>query len=434
MDTSLALQQLNRIEVQHTLAPDEDPFRQRAIANVQGSMRFENDSMKINTTALYPPLNPGSSIWSCYGSTSDARLSPYAPAVFQRNTNGFASVNNIQTPPYRSRASSETAPHNPIEQVSAGRTSSSCPSYLQKPQQSAHIANTNIPKAFYPSVPSNASYFTQRQLQQQLQYPPTPSSRFQPMHAVLTSNNPHIFTPPTVSSFQPRHSQPVQSPLASRFSSRYHGMHTESNASADHLAPEENAGLWLTNLPPDVTHHELLSSIRNIGRIWCSYINQPDYQQHVTAAAKVVFFQPRAALRLLHFASTQGLNIRGFRVKVTQNRIKTPAQPLLGNMSRVLIITGKSTFVNPESLVEYFTERFVFQIDQVRELMSLHGRAVVEFRFGSFRCQAQMGKMSLEKDRPEGFEKVEFGEDPCEVGETNSSLSVAMQRIAGIGL
>lgn len=219
-----------------------------------------------------------------------------------------------------------------------------------------------------------------------------------------------------------------------KFSSRYHGMHTENNASAEHIPPELNCALWLTNLPPDVSVHELLRVIRHVGRIWCSYINKPDNITHQTAAAKVVFFTPDAAQRLLSLSWTRGLVIRGYRIKAGHNRIKYQPRELAVDLSRVLIITGNARFVNEESLTRYFEARFVFQVDEVLELIENKNRAVVEYRFGSYRCQAQMGKMSLEKDRPAGFEKVEFGEDPCETGIDDAAYKIAADRIRGLGL
>jgi hypothetical protein len=223
------------------------------------------------------------------------------------------------------------------------------------------------------------------------------------------------------------------------FSDNYKGEHTMRNASAMNLSPEENCALWLTNLPPDVTYNQLLAQIRNVGRIWCTVINEPDYDRHDTAAAKVVFFTPHPAQLLLSKSLTQGLEVSGYPVRVTHNRVKYGEQPMVGAASRVLIITGKSTFVNPESLTEFFKERFVFEIDEITPLIVQPerikgGRSVVEYRFGSFRCQAQMGKMALEKDRPQGFEKVEFGEDPCEVGDTLTAYGIAAERIQGKGM
>lgn len=187
-------------------------------------------------------------------------------------------------------------------------------------------------------------------------------------------------------------------------------------------------------MPGDIGYDELLGSIRNVGRIWCSYINSPDLIRHHTAAAKVVFFTPEAAQKLLSESWTKTMVIRSHRVKVSHNHIKYSENAVPGKTSRVLIITGRADFVNGDNLRAWFKERFVFQKDRVIELIKAAGRAVVEFRFSSYRCQAQMGKMALEKDRPAGLEKVEFGDDPCEVGETMASYGIAAKRIQGRGL
>ncbi|PNP54643.1 hypothetical protein THARTR1_05200 [Trichoderma harzianum] len=269
--------------------------------------------------------------------------------------------------------------------------------------------------------------------------PPPSTVQVPPIANVTASDQPHGFlpmqavmqqTPPGVFS----HEACTDAFGSSKFSTRYHGMHTETNASAEHLAPEQNCALWLTNLPPGVSTHELLTAIRNVGRVWCSYVNYPDYVTHQTAAAKVVFFTPEAAQSLLSVSWTRGLYIQGYRVKVSHNRIKYGSHAITGKMSRCLIITGHADFVNEASLSKFFKDRFIYQVDEVVELIKAGGRAVVEFKFGSYRCQSQMGKMSLEKDRPAGFEKVEFGDDPCEVGDTMSSYGIAAERIQGRGL
>jgi hypothetical protein len=247
---------------------------------------------------------------------------------------------------------------------------------------------------------------------------------FLPMQAVMQQTPPGAFITELSTS----------APSSTKFSTRYHGMHTDTNASAEHLAADENCALWLTNLPPGVSIHHLLTAIRNVGRVWCSYVNYPDYITHQTAAAKVVFFTPEAAQQLLSVSWTHGLFIQGYRVKVSHNRIKYGSHAITGKMSRVLIITGHADFVNEASLTKFFKDRFIFQIDEVVELIKAGGRAVVEFKFGSYRCQSQMGKMSLEKDRPIGLEKIEFGDDPCEVGDTMTSYGIAAERIQGRGL
>ncbi|KAG6114556.1 hypothetical protein E4U14_001362 [Claviceps sp. LM454 group G7] len=222
------------------------------------------------------------------------------------------------------------------------------------------------------------------------------------------------------------------SPL--KFSPHYHGMHTENNASMEHLAPDQNCALWLTNLPPDIRVRELLSTIRNVGRVYATFINDPDGHVHATAAAKLVFFTPEAAQRLLTQCLVTPLVIRGYLVKMALNRIKYAKNSMDNGESRVLIITGRADFVNTSTLTAFFQARFQFQIDDAANLMIHKGRAVVEYKFGSYRCQAQMGMKSLLLDQPAGLEMVEYGADPCEVGSEATSFTVAAARIQGRGL
>ena len=258
---------------------------------------------------------------------------------------------------------------------------------------------------------------------------PTAPQGFRPMQAITHRN-----LLPNTSQDHLAKTMAGMGAICSKFSTRYHGMHNETNASAEHIGDAQNCAIWLTNLPPDITYTELLRLIMGTGRIWCTYINEPDYISHKTAAAKVVYFTPDAAQRLLAKAWTIGISLRGHTVKAAHNRIKTEAHPVIGKTSRVLIITGSDSFATEENLAAYFKNLFIFQLDSTKTLIREGGVAVMEWRFGSYRCQAQMGKMALEKDKPEGFLKVEFGDDPCEVGDGFSGYAVALERIQGRGL
>lgn len=256
---------------------------------------------------------------------------------------------------------------------------------------------------------------------------PYSEPRFVPMLAITRPDKTgKDFTPVPLASTQ----------VASlKFSPRYHGMHTENNASVEYLKPEQNCALWLTNLPPDIKEKELLAAIRNVGRIYATYINYPDGYTHSTSAAKVVFFTPEAAQRLVaHATLVNPMVIRGHHVKIALNRIKYAKSSMENGESRVLIITGHKDFVNEQSLTAYFEARFQFQIDEAHTLIRHKERAVVEYKFGSYRCQAQMGMKALLLDRPAGFEMVEYGADPCEVGSDVTSFTVAGERIQGRGL
>lgn len=223
-----------------------------------------------------------------------------------------------------------------------------------------------------------------------------------------------------------------QACCSSKFSVRYKGMHTTKNASNDILPDRLNCSVWITNLPEDITYAELLESVGSRGRIFCSFINSPDGIKFHTAAAKVVFFKPGPAQRLRDEAAHPGFYVRGHRTRITLNRIKSGEVQVAGRNCRVLIITGRDDFVNEQTLREWFDRRIVWQGDGVNELIHARGRRVLEWRFGSYRNQAEMAKLALEKDRPVGLEHVEFGFDPNEVGaEDMSSYAIAAERIQG---
>ncbi|KAK4448058.1 hypothetical protein QBC34DRAFT_408052 [Podospora aff. communis PSN243] len=59
----------------------------------------------------------------------------------------------------------------------------------------------------------------------------------------------------------------VANRLAAGVSIYYRGnLHQEQNFSAN-IPPEDSCSFWLTNLPPNCTVHQLLSSIRGFGRV-----------------------------------------------------------------------------------------------------------------------------------------------------------------------
>ncbi|UNI19271.1 hypothetical protein JDV02_005465 [Purpureocillium takamizusanense] len=251
---------------------------------------------------------------------------------------------------------------------------------------------------------------------------------FTPMRACLTATEDENAHGQSVARSLPS----SQACCSSKFSVRYKGMHTTKNASNDTLPDRLNCSIWITNLPQDITYAELLESVGSRGRIFCSFINSPDGVKFHTAAAKVVFFKPGPAQRLRDEAAHPGFYVRGHRTRITLNRIKSSEVPVAGRNCRVLIITGRDDFVNEQTLREWFDRRIVWQGDGVIELIHARGRTVLEWRFGSYRNQAEMAKLALEKDRPVGLEHVEFGFDPNEVGADDmSSYAIAAERIQG---
>lgn len=269
--------------------------------------------------------------------------------------------------------------------------------------------------------------------------------------------------------------------------------HNANNISRD-IPHSENAALWLTNLPPGVTVAELLGAIAAagpVGRVWSLHINPPrevggaasgghqdgggsgnnnkDHHNtpvilplsYRTSAAKLIFYQPVEAQRLLaltqrgafvlpnknyHHTTTtaddddterQGNNKNSsssyypypyYQVRATHNRQRVPAQPANNNdTSRVLLIAGPRALVAEAPLRALFSRYFVYQTEAVVVLaedddQDTKGRRVLEWRFGSARAQAQAafrllrGPSFADAEDERLRVHVAWGTDPCETG------------------
>jgi len=85
----------------------------------------------------------------------------------------------------------------------------------------------------------------------------------------------------------------------------YQGDSTKFRRIAANVPDEQlNCALFLKNLPADITHHELLASLHNLGRVFNTYINPPEPAKgHFTYAIKVVFFSSDPAQALFGSAT-----------------------------------------------------------------------------------------------------------------------------------
>ncbi|KAI8242323.1 hypothetical protein K4K55_010784 [Colletotrichum sp. SAR 10_96] len=193
----------------------------------------------------------------------------------------------------------------------------------------------------------------------------------------------------------------------------------ERNRSAD-IPDSENCALWITFLPPDVTHREILAEIRNMGRIWSVVISGPEpAKNHHTAAAKVVFFELGVAQKFYAMSCNPArrFKVRGYVTKVELNRIKT-AQDNRRNNSRVLRIKGRPDVVNKDALTAYFKQKITFEVDEVITIVMNEDMGDVEYRFGSFGNQAELAYLALQREYDVGgihspYWEVQYGHDPC---------------------
>ncbi|OIW31825.1 hypothetical protein CONLIGDRAFT_698119 [Coniochaeta ligniaria NRRL 30616] len=202
------------------------------------------------------------------------------------------------------------------------------------------------------------------------------------------------------------------------FSPNYLGnIYLERNRSAN-IPANENCSLFLTGLSPAVTVSRLLATIRHIGRIYAVHINAPQPERgHDTCAAKISFFDRQAADLFYHHHAAPGIRIPGypsFVARVVWNRVRTAAVNLPPYHTRVLMISGPSHFVNPPSLLAYFQSKLDFDVDEILEHGSGNrGKSLIEFRFGSYRCQAESAKMALTREMSQHGVEVWFAPDPC---------------------
>ncbi|KAI1112106.1 hypothetical protein F5Y14DRAFT_282892 [Nemania sp. NC0429] len=196
-----------------------------------------------------------------------------------------------------------------------------------------------------------------------------------------------------------------------------------TNRSAN-IPDELNTAVWITNLPPDLTYKMLLDSVRNCGKVYATVINGPG-EQHVMSAGKIVFFDVAGAENLLRQAREGRFIVGDCVPAVRPNRIKSEAKPLSPH-SRVLHIEGPSCIVNERYLADLFREEDIrWEDEEVLTLWSKEGRTRLEWRFGSYRSQAEAARLVIDRVKKRGYRRtpdeypfwqnvvVYFGVDPC---------------------
>ncbi|KAI2635710.1 hypothetical protein GGS26DRAFT_509804 [Hypomontagnella submonticulosa] len=203
-----------------------------------------------------------------------------------------------------------------------------------------------------------------------------------------------------------------------------------SNQSAN-IADGLSTSLWLTNLPPDCTHRMLLGAIRRCGKIYATVINPPEYPvrnqphrgNHLTSASKLVFFDRAGVERLIAQSQAGQFSVEGYVPRLRMNRIRSaPREP--SGQCRVLHIDGPSHIVNERFLNTFFQTKFIYELDEVITLRVRNGFTRQEWRFGSYRCQAESARQSIAREKARrnlsdaeriawSQVQVHFGVDPC---------------------
>lgn len=106
----------------------------------------------------------------------------------------------------------------------------------------------------------------------------------------------------------------------------------KANQSAD-IDDGDNTSLFLQNLPPTCSYHELLGSIRSVGKVQSTHITPPG-DKHNTSCAKVALYTRAAAERLYGKIRAGELVIRGYKLRCVWNRVKGMCDPM--NLPNIL--------------------------------------------------------------------------------------------------
>ncbi|KXH62235.1 hypothetical protein CNYM01_06959 [Colletotrichum nymphaeae SA-01] len=200
--------------------------------------------------------------------------------------------------------------------------------------------------------------------------------------------------------------------------SNYAGDPTNLRNQSAPVKDEENTALFITGLPANCTHTMLLKAVAccaPVGKVYATVINAPDPAAgKLYAAAKMVFFNRSGAENCFRAIKERRLIVGGRRPRVVWNRIKSAGQPDTSN-SRVVLIRGPSELVRRDELERWFSKKFSYQTEDVlvREVPQA-GVTVLEWRFGSFRAQAEAATMFMSENKLDGT-KLEWrwGLDPC---------------------
>lgn len=183
---------------------------------------------------------------------------------------------------------------------------------------------------------------------------------------------------------------------------------------------DNNAALWVKNLPPGCTIHQLIRAIISVGptgRILFSKIVPPS-RPGQQWAAKVVFATREEAQRLRGLAQKNEFVMEGRRIWADWHRFFSSSFLALEPITRVLVVEGPINIVNIQNLDQMFKrqlKRFDTEAVTFRELPAAADgmrRASVVWRFGSWYDQAETAAQQLEAKYP-GIVEVRYGLDPC---------------------
>ncbi|KAK4207621.1 hypothetical protein QBC37DRAFT_241721, partial [Rhypophila decipiens] len=216
--------------------------------------------------------------------------------------------------------------------------------------------------------------------------------------------------------------------LSTGCSDNYKGNHLLSSNRSANIADKDNCSFFITGLPPGIDTRILLAHVRDVGRIFASYINPINpVLGHLTSAAKLVFFEKTAAQHFWERHRDLPLMVCKKAAKVVRNRIRVAEPDWPRSYTRVVVISGPAKIVELGVLMKIFEAHFVFHVDTIiedpLELPDVdveqgwrlpEGWRTIEIRFGSWRSQAQTSFQVLGNHPDYRGVRIRYGRDPCD--------------------
>ncbi|KAK0625185.1 hypothetical protein B0T17DRAFT_599746 [Bombardia bombarda] len=208
------------------------------------------------------------------------------------------------------------------------------------------------------------------------------------------------------------------------FSANYAGDISRQNNRPENIHWDENCSIYISGLPPNLTYHQFLGAVRSCGRVFQSHITHANPEQgHYFSHGKLTFFHRYEAETFYNRYHAFGFPVCGIRGRVMWNRVLVSDAGFTPAHSRVLVLRGPPFHVNKaniERILKGGPNAMYWDEDEVIESRGFgpdgRAEATIEFRFASFRNQAQTAHMML--TRPEGLRRlgvqIWWGKDPCQ--------------------
>ncbi|KAI0835787.1 hypothetical protein F5Y06DRAFT_305739, partial [Hypoxylon sp. FL0890] len=209
-----------------------------------------------------------------------------------------------------------------------------------------------------------------------------------------------------------------------------HGYRSVRGNQRTETPDHNNTSLFIMKLPPNCTVAQLLRNIRGCGKIYSASITRPTVQ-HVTAAAKLIFFDTHAANKLYNLSISRQWKVGGYLPVVAWNRVPV-GFTRSKDESRVIGIYGPKSVVTQDYFELKVFSTFYYKLAEVIIHYEDDDFRVMEFQFGSYSKQAEFAMQRIrsfgetpslpEKERAL-WRKVEakYLPDPCARPATISS-------------